>query len=156
MAHRYPAPHVRDTSRAAYHQILHDGMLSRSRRRVYQWLYHHGPATGRLVERDAGYRHANKRLPELRDRLVVREVGRATCPVSGKVAIWWDVTSKLPVEPKRYHEYRVLLRVRPKQDPWGTAKHLHRQLRRDLRGVQVAATLDVTLRTVRRTVGTVL
>jgi hypothetical protein len=140
---------VRDTSRKAYQQILYNGLLSQARMNVYHWLYHHGPATGSQVEKQLGYRHANKRLPELRDRGVVREVYTRPCPVTGKDAIWWDVTSKLPVEPKRYHEYRVLLRVRPKHDPWETPKQLHRCLRHEVSGIATCVTVTVVRRVVR-------
>ena len=98
-------PRVRQTSRAVYHQIKANGLLSQRRWEVYDWLFHNGPATGREAIR--GARAADRgpvisqtraRLTELRDMGVVEEVGTTTDKVTGHEVILWDVTNKLPTK----------------------------------------------------------
>lgn len=96
---------TRRTSAAAYAQIQASGLLPKQRWAVYTTLYHHGPMTA-MELRDKHlntreYLHAWKRLSELRDRKVLAEVGQAVCPITGKMAILWDVTEHLPVEPEK-------------------------------------------------------
>ena len=103
--------HPRRTSYETYLQIKSGGLLSRTRWLVYEWLYRRGPATGAEVNyylthrynsgdrRQAGY---HKRLSELKDKGVVYEVEERICQITGRNAIAWDVTDKLPKEgPKR-------------------------------------------------------
>ena len=97
---------VRDTSIAAYNAIKNNGMLSRRRWQVYNWLYQYGPCTHNelfrhVVRGDKKLSNANisARLNELRERGVASEVGQRPCSISGHTVIVWDVTSKLPVEP---------------------------------------------------------
>ena len=88
---------TRDTSIEAYNAIVAGGLLNRMRTVVYRSLYEHGPATGHEMDELLATQDAHKRLPELREAGVVREVGRRPCSVTGRNAILWDVTSRLPV-----------------------------------------------------------
>lgn len=97
---------VRQTSKAAYNAIRTNGLLSKRRWQVYDFVYHHGPCTAKEVtsalrkgdEDSGGY---NTRLSELRDAGVVVEVGTRKCASSGHTVILWDVTDSLPVKVKR-------------------------------------------------------
>ncbi len=106
---------VRQTSIQAYQQIKSQGLLAVRRFEVYDWLYQCGPATAQEVERGmrkmgmASGRHANKRLPELRDQGVVEEIGERKCSVTGKLAIVWDVTSLLPKPFRRSSQTRLMV-----------------------------------------------
>ena len=89
---------MRETSLAAYHSVMNDGIVARMQRAAYELLYNHGPLTGREIDRiknDCPDFH--KRLPELRDAGLAREVGTRICQVTGRVVIAWDVTSAMPV-----------------------------------------------------------
>lgn len=92
---------VRETSAAVYHEIEAKGLLSAMRWKVYSFLYQFGPLTQN--ELNAGLKGSDevapsyhKRLSELRDLKVVRELGTRTCKVSGNQCIEWDVTALLP------------------------------------------------------------
>ena len=93
---------MRSTSLEAYRQIEADGTLSAVRWAAYACLYEKGPLTGAELDdalKDTGGRgHYHKRLPELRDRGVVAEVGKRSCRITGHEAIEWDVTDNLPNE----------------------------------------------------------
>ena len=92
---------ARHTSTKVYRQIVAEGLLSKMRFAVYDLLYHDGPLTGAELDEMAyaagGRGHYHKRLPELRDLGVVREVGEQFCTVSGRKVIAWDVTAHLPI-----------------------------------------------------------
>jgi len=97
---------TRNTSLMAYHQIIDGGLLKRQSAEVYAHLFTHGPLTGR--ELDARLARVgetrtsyHKRLSELRDCGVLAEVGERRCQVSGELAIIWDVTDALPVQPAK-------------------------------------------------------
>jgi hypothetical protein len=97
---------TRSTSAETYRQIEADGTLSAVRWAAYTCLFKHGPLTGAELDdtlKDSGGRgHYHKRLPELRDRGVVAEVGKRCCRITGHEAIEWDVTDSLPSElPKK-------------------------------------------------------
>jgi hypothetical protein len=89
---------TRTTSIAVYHEIEREGLLSRTRFEVYSWLFKHGPATAMEIEVGLASRHVNKRLSELRDQGVVKELGTTICKVTGREVILWDVTDQLPTE----------------------------------------------------------
>lgn len=99
----------RRTSVLAFRRLSMGGpngrpLISDARWRVYEWLFHHGPLTGR--ELNAGLARPgeasasfHKRLSELRDMRLVAEVGVRPCTVSGEHAIAWDVTDHVPDVP---------------------------------------------------------
>jgi len=94
---------VRSTSARVYHQLEAEGELEKSRGRVYQLLYWHGPLTSKevmeeLAARD-GYRtvpQTRARFTELREMGAICEVGETVCSISGKDVILWDVTDQNP------------------------------------------------------------
>lgn len=95
---------MRETSEYAYLQIKEEGLLSKMRLQVYEYLYFNGPATGTEINLDMrgieGRDNYHKRLSELRDLGVVKEVGKRKCRVTGRQAIEWDVTNELPEKSK--------------------------------------------------------
>lgn len=97
---------TRETSIEAYREIERSGLLSLRRWQVYKIVFENGPMTGLQVIKKfreearvfSNSGTVNTRLSELRDRKVVREIGKTVCPVSGRVAILWDVTKALPIK----------------------------------------------------------
>lgn len=95
---------TRETSAQAYATIRDNGLLSRIRWVAYDALYRHGPCTARELRQRAGGDPGaadftdsyHKRLSELRDLGVAREVEERKCTVTGQQAIVWDVTAGLP------------------------------------------------------------
>lgn len=96
-----PTKYVRPTSIKSYEEIVETGWLGKAQEFVFNYLYHHGPATG--AEGDHSTHsvggHFHKRLSELRDMGVVEEVGTCKCPVTGKDAVLWDITGRAPTGP---------------------------------------------------------
>lgn len=95
---------ARDTSIETYHQIEAEGLLSAMRFRVYSTVFHMGPCTSgeafsylqRHGFRDGPLTQSRARFTELRDLGVLQELGERPCSITGRTAILWDVTSKLP------------------------------------------------------------
>jgi len=98
---------VRDTSLSAYKQIKEQGLLSERRLQVYSDLFRYGPCTANelylKMDRKVKSTQANihPRLGELRESGVVNEITQRQCDVTNRMAIVWDVNSKLPIKPKR-------------------------------------------------------
>jgi hypothetical protein len=99
---------VRETSLEAYYYIRDNGLLSKVRFKVYEYLFHHGPAAAKEVDmalnngRDYTAGTYVSRLSELRDAGVVKEVGFKTCKHTGRRLIVWDVTSlRDPIKPQK-------------------------------------------------------
>jgi hypothetical protein len=96
---------IRQTSKDVYRQIVESGALTPARMKVYGALFEDGPMTGAELDgylaKSGGRGHFHKRLSELRDQGVVREVGKRRCTVSGKDALAWDVTDRLPTNQPR-------------------------------------------------------
>lgn len=91
---------VRETSLTAYRTIVDNGLLSEKRLQVYRALAEHGPMTGSEVDRFLGGQQMDpaysRRLSELRDAGVVREVRKRPCSITGNLAIEWEITDDLP------------------------------------------------------------
>ena len=95
---------TRQTSMEVFKQIRDGGLLSRMRLETYQLLFDHGPMTaGELYTKarselgnDSLRDNHQKRLPELRDMGVVKEIGTKLCAATGQNVILWDVTENLP------------------------------------------------------------
>jgi len=87
---------VRQTSQQAYQQIKAQGLLSKQRLAVYEWLYINGPATASQIEYGLRSKDSHKRTSELRDQGAVTEAYEASCPITGQQAIFWDVTCAIP------------------------------------------------------------
>jgi len=112
---------VRDTSIEAFRNLVENGVLSKRRAEAYSILYQHGPMTSNEVFQHANlhgnpnYRHnTNARMTELRDLGVAAEIGTATCKVTKRRVILWDVTSldtprKLSPRKSEIAEYRKVV-----------------------------------------------
>lgn len=96
---------TRQTSVETYHQIIEEDLLSPLRAKVYSYLHAHGPCTANeLVKAMALQGQKTKsrdyfaqRLSELRECGVVAEVGKRSCAVTGRTAIIWQTTNRLPI-----------------------------------------------------------
>ncbi len=96
----------RETSAEAYRIIEKNGLLSRRRKQVYDYLYVNGPCTAKQItsslqkgdENSGGY---TTRLSELRRMGALKEVGTTECPSTGHNVILWDVTGAIPVPFKK-------------------------------------------------------
>lgn len=101
----------RQTSVEAYNEIREKGLIKKLQFFTYDLLFKYGPCTsGELMERvqrehpEWAVRSLDscaKRLPELRARGLVRELGERPCLTSGRRAIVWDVTNQLPAAPEK-------------------------------------------------------
>jgi hypothetical protein len=93
---------TRETSIEAYHKIEAEGLLSRRRWEVYDFVYKHGP----VIVRDAWKSIApgtstgsiSTRFSELERMGVLKEVGQQLDESTGMTVILWDVTENLPRE----------------------------------------------------------
>lgn len=100
---------TRKTSIEAYNKIKENGLLSKRRFQVYEYLYKNGPCIARQIHKDLAVFGTNVsgymgRLSELRDAGVVAEVGKVVDKETGHKVLLWDVTKNLPVKlekPKR-------------------------------------------------------
>jgi hypothetical protein len=94
---------MRQTSIDTYYAIKDEGVLGDLQWKVYDYLYHHGPMTGRELDDamiKAGAEHAtsHKRLPELERCDAVRITQQRACKISGRVSREWDVTDRVAVK----------------------------------------------------------
>lgn len=94
---------VRRTSAIALEEIKKNGMLSRGALKIYEWLYHNGPATAGEVAKgiDYGRNNTSTRLSMLRQAGCTEGVGERKCQVTGFTVIVWDVTDQLPRKIKK-------------------------------------------------------
>jgi hypothetical protein len=100
---------MRDTSSAAYQDILQSGLLGKRQKQAFAVVAKVGPGTvsemlkacreeGIDINQFCGERSFHKRLPELRDLGIIKEYGKRRCRVSGHEAITWDVSGCVPVK----------------------------------------------------------
>lgn len=91
---------VRQTSLEAYQEIKANGLLNKRRWQVYDLLFKEGPLTifeiCEKLEPGAFSGSFTSRVSELKRIGVVAEVGITKNKRSGKRAILWDVTDRLP------------------------------------------------------------
>jgi hypothetical protein len=105
---------TRQTSIDAYHKIKQNGLLSKLRFDVYEYVYNSGPSTAKAIFKGlskqvvaAGKEQPNSgvyttRCSELRDLGVFMELPKIKCPDSGHMVIEWDVIkAALPVAPTK-------------------------------------------------------
>jgi hypothetical protein len=96
---------MRNTSIEVYKQIKESGLLSKLRFEVYEKIFKYGPITqGEMWNEHFPKRQRHDvgpRFAELEARGVIECVGERPCNVTGRLAMIWDVTSKLPTEPKK-------------------------------------------------------
>lgn len=95
----------RATSIECYRQIEREGLLSKARFEIYRALFKRGPSTAGELFNYMGTGLVKgsvcSRLTEMRARGVVIEAGIKTCSFTGKKAIVWDISGRLPKAVKR-------------------------------------------------------
>ena len=92
-------PPPRETSRAAYHELVSDGTLARSQLEVYRAVVENGPCTSaeafEAMRSSGRYENpitqSRARFTELRKKGFLIETGKRKCRVTGKTAILWSV-----------------------------------------------------------------
>lgn len=95
---------IRQTSVDAYNMIKENGLLSQRRFEVYDVLFNHGPLTqGETCDKiTPGWKRSNQsytpRFAELKKLGVIIEIGERECSITGRKALSWDVTDKLPLK----------------------------------------------------------
>ncbi len=94
---------MRRTSAEAYAKVLREGLLPKSRLRIYAWLYEYGPATAREVFAGIGTAPVQQtRFNELEAQGMIVDVGMRKCSITGHRSTRWDVTCNLPMKlPRR-------------------------------------------------------
>lgn len=101
---------VRQTSISAYRTIEENGLLSKRRWQVYQYLYLHGPATARKTVKALTSEMGNvslsfsslaARFCELRRLGLIQEIGKVLDPDTGMLVLNYDVTDNLPKKIKK-------------------------------------------------------
>ncbi len=92
---------IQQTSIEAYHQIKEKGLLSKLRFEVYETLFFHGSMTqGECWKNHFPNRQRHDvcpRFAELERRGVIRCVGERPCAVTGRNAMVWELTNRLPI-----------------------------------------------------------
>ncbi len=93
---------VRQTSIDCYNQIKAEGLLSKRRFQAYFAIYLIAPCTASelqhsMVYEDGG-RDCMKRVSELRELGVIKEVGTRECKITKRNVIEWDLTNNLPLD----------------------------------------------------------
>src|SRR5687768_17187748 len=91
---------VRKTSAEAYHVERLQGTLGERQYEVLCALLAKGPTTGAELNVALGFA-AHKRLSELRDMGLVREITRSKCQITRKKAIIWEAVPN--AHPRREH-----------------------------------------------------
>lgn len=94
---------TRQTSIEAYHKIKNNGLLSKRRWQVYDYLFQFGPQTAKQImlglSNSRSKFHGGTftgRLSELKRAGVVDDVGQIKCEFSGSTVYIWDITDQLP------------------------------------------------------------
>ena len=92
----------RQTSIDCFNQIKEEGLLSKMRFEVYTSLLNIGkPSTTREVYETMNLpKQEATRFTELRNLGVIYEVQNRVCTITGRTAIEWDLTDRLPVNIK--------------------------------------------------------
>ena len=105
---------VRETSLVTYNQIKAKNLLSQRRMEVYSALFKYGPCTANELFRDwkvsttITQQNIHPRLGELRDLGVVTEVKQRKCGVTGRMAIVWEITNRLPRKLKKKEKHKCI------------------------------------------------
>ena len=94
---------TRQTSIDCYNQIKSEGSLSKMRLRVYSALFAmRRPSTTREVYATMNViKQEATRFTELRKLGVIYEVQNRKCNITGRTAIEWDLTDRLPINIKK-------------------------------------------------------
>lgn len=130
----------RETSIETYNKIKEEGLLSKLRFDVYEFLFNHGPMTCRelmMAMQTKRGRHfvvagssLSTRFSELERMGVVKETQVRPCKETGRSAIEWDVTSKIPIklEKEKKIDFKNILREVYKEFP-KTRKFIEEKLK---------------------------
>jgi hypothetical protein len=99
---------TRETSIETYNQIKAEGLLGKMQIEVLGAVVENWPCTsGEAFDRMRDHRERSPlsqtraRFTELRDNGVIEEVGERICKISGRNAIVWAPTGKLPCKPPK-------------------------------------------------------
>lgn len=94
---------TRETSIDVYRQIEAEGLLSKMNFEVYSTVFHHGPMTSgeAFYEMNRGrpmkaLTQTRARFTDLRNAGALKELGTRSCKITGRTAIVWDVTARIP------------------------------------------------------------
>ena len=94
---------TRQTSINCFNQIKANGLLSKKRFEVYEALCNFAPCTSAevlstMLSKNSAITSSRARFTELRELGVIYEKGTKKCTITGKTAIEWDLTDKLPIK----------------------------------------------------------
>lgn len=96
---------IRRTSIEAYRKIESQGLLSKRRLEVYQYVYNHGPVIAKeawlAIAPNSNSGVITTRFSELQRAGVLEPVGETIDERTGMIAILWDVTDQLPRKVQR-------------------------------------------------------
>ena len=92
---------VRKTSAETYRAIKAEGLLSKRRMQVYEFIYKNGPCTLKQICKALVTNHNQSSFPgrvtELTQMGAVVDVGETTCEDTGRKVTLWQTTNKIPV-----------------------------------------------------------
>lgn len=103
---------TRQTSIDCYNAIKSEGLLSKRRMQVYEAIYNSAPCTSAeamtsiLKMNGDVLSQSRARFTELRELGVIYERGIRKCKLTGRNAIEWDLTDRLPVTAKMSKEVK--------------------------------------------------
>lgn len=96
---------MRRTSIETYRAIKESGILSQRRMEIYEVIFEYGPMTSAEVfmvlnknNKARAITSSRTRFTELRDMGAFYEAGERVCNITGRKAIVWDLTGKMPKE----------------------------------------------------------
>jgi hypothetical protein len=94
---------TRQTSIDCYNQIKTEGLIQKQQLAIYSALFKLGkPSTAREVYASMNVlKQESTRFSELRKLGIIYEVGSRKCGITGRNAIEWDLTDRLPIKTKR-------------------------------------------------------
>lgn len=88
---------IRKTRAECYHQIKLNGLLSKMRFLIFEAVYNNEGSTAREIFNKCNLNtNQSGRFTELRELGVIYEKGVKICSITGKKAISWGLTDKLP------------------------------------------------------------
>ena len=103
---------TRQTSIDCYNEIKSEGLLSRRRMQVYEAIYNSAPCTSAeamtniLKMNGDVLSQSRARFTELREQGVIYERGIRECKLTGRKAIEWDLTDRLPMNINVLKQYK--------------------------------------------------
>lgn len=97
---------VRQTSKEVYEKIRNEGLLSKMRFKVYREIFRFGPITASEVFAISKMKtNQSGRFTELEELGVIQAKETRICSETGRKAIAWEVTNKLPQKPEKKVRY---------------------------------------------------